>query len=96
LADADSWTPRFIRGVEFIRRGKVPLYNYGIKMRPRLTDLTNSGSGAEEEGSTPAEYHQAMMCTRQAGKAIVRVVGRCDNAKENENLGASHFTSKLF
>lgn len=62
-------------------------------MRPHLTDLTNSGGSAEEseEGSTttPAAYHQAMMCTRQAGKAIIRVVGRCNDAKENENLDLS-------
>lgn len=57
-------------------------------MRPHLTDLTNSGGSSEEsEGTTPAAYHQAMMCTRQAGKAIIRVVGRCNDAKENENLG---------
>lgn len=60
-------------------------------MRPHLTDLTNNGGSAEEseDGSTttPAAYHQAMMCTRQAGKAIIRVVGRCNDAKENENLG---------
>lgn len=59
-------------------------------MRPHLSDLTNNnggGEGEEEESSTPAAYHQAMMCTRQAGKAIIRVVGRCNDAKENENLG---------
>ncbi|OXA57193.1 leucine-rich repeat-containing protein 20 [Folsomia candida] len=62
-------------------------------MRPHLTDLTNNGGSAEEseDGSTttPAAYHQAMMCTRQAGKAIIRVVGRCNDAKENENLDLS-------
>lgn len=55
-------------------------------MRPHLTDMTNNSQEAEEQ-TTPAAYHQAMMCTRQAGKAIIRVVSRCEDAKENENLG---------
>lgn len=28
-----------------------------------------------------------MICTRLAGRAVIRVVGRCNEAKENERLG---------
>lgn len=28
-----------------------------------------------------------MICTRLAGRAIIRVVGRCNEAQENNNLG---------
>lgn len=49
-------------------------------MRPQLLDLTNNQQNSEE-------FHQAMMCTRIAGRAIIRVVGRCNDAQENENLG---------
>lgn len=57
-------------------------------MRPHLTDVTNNNEQSEEQ-TMPAQYHQAMMCTRQAGKAIIRVVDRCNDAKENENLDLS-------
>lgn len=29
-----------------------------------------------------------MICTRLAGRAIIRVVGRCEDAQENSQLGA--------
>lgn len=53
-------------------------------MRPQLSDLTNS------QGETSAaEYHKAMMCTRLVGRAIIRVVRRCNDAQESENLDLS-------
>jgi len=52
-------------------------------MRPQFLDLTNN------QQVNPVEYHQAMMCTRLAGRAIIRVVGRCNDAQENENLDLS-------
>ncbi|CAL8079155.1 unnamed protein product [Orchesella dallaii] len=54
-------------------------------MRPKLSDLTNN----QVDEQTSAQYHQAMMCTRLAGHAIIRVVGRCKDAQENENLDLS-------
>lgn len=40
-----------------------------------------------------AEEHDArarpmMICARLAGRAIIRVVGRCEDAQENSQLGA--------
>lgn len=32
-----------------------------------------------------------MICTRLAGRAIIRVVGRCNEAQENEKLGKLMF-----
>ena len=54
------------------------------KMRPQLSDLTNNQPIDPE---TAANYHNAMMCTRLAGRAIIKVVGKCNDAQENENLG---------
>lgn len=34
----------------------------------------------------------AMHCTRMAGRAIIRVVGRCNDAQENSNLGKNSHT----
>lgn len=40
---------------------------------------------AEEEGTrAPAAM---MICARLAGRAIIRVVGRCEDAQENSQLG---------
>lgn len=37
-----------------------------------------------------------MICTRLAGRAVIRVVGRCNEAKENEQLGEWKFSEKCF
>ena len=37
-----------------------------------------------------------MHCTRMAGRAIIRVVGRCNDAKENKNLGEYLEKSKFY
>lgn len=53
-------------------------------MRPQQefgADITN-------QANNEAEVSPAMMiCTRLAGRAIIRVVGRCNDAQENCNLG---------
>jgi hypothetical protein len=51
-------------------------------MRPPQfgADITNQ---ANNEPNLPAVMH----CTRMAGRAIIRVVGRCNDAQENNNLG---------
>lgn len=42
----------------------------------------------EEDGNNEMSRNGAMMiCTRLAGRAIIRVVGRCNEAQENNNLG---------
>jgi len=53
-----------------------------IRMRPPQfgADITNQ---ANNEPNLAAVMH----CTRMAGRAIIRVVGRCNDAKENKNLG---------
>ncbi|KAJ8877118.1 hypothetical protein PR048_021571 [Dryococelus australis] len=42
-------------------------------------DITNQ---TNNETNLPAVMH----CTRMAGRAIIRVVGRCNDAQENNNL----------
>lgn len=53
-------------------------------MRPPQfgADITNQ---ANNEPNLPAVMH----CTRMAGRAIIRVVGRCNEAQENNNLDLS-------
>ncbi|XP_066999596.1 leucine-rich repeat-containing protein 20 [Anabrus simplex] len=53
-------------------------------MRPPQfgADITNQ---ANNEPNLPAVMH----CTRMAGRAIIRVVGRCNDAQENNNLDLS-------
>lgn len=47
---------------------------------------------ATEAAEEPDPRLGAMMiCTRLAGRAVIRVVGRCNEAKENEHLGKSQF-----
>lgn len=61
-------------------------------MRPQQefgADITN-------QANNEAEVSPAMMiCTRLAGRAIIRVVGRCNDAQENCNLGERIF-AELF
>ena len=40
-----------------------------------------------EEGNRP-DARPMMICARLAGRAIIRVVGRCEDAQENSQLGA--------
>lgn len=41
----------------------------------------------EAENEADPRYGAMMICTRLAGRAVIRVVGRCNEARENENLG---------
>ncbi|KAG8227969.1 hypothetical protein J437_LFUL007520 [Ladona fulva] len=67
-------------------------------MRPQFgADLTNhqqgGGGGGQDNNednneNVPSPPSPAvLMCSRTAGKAIIRVVGRCNEAQENFNLG---------
>ncbi|RZF41272.1 hypothetical protein LSTR_LSTR010500 [Laodelphax striatellus] len=56
-------------------------------MRPPSSQLGADYSNAEN--SDPNNMHPMMVCTRLAGRAIIRVVGRCNDAKENNNLDLS-------
>nr|CAI5833081.1 unnamed protein product [Callosobruchus analis] len=51
---------------------------------------------AQEAEEEPDPRLGAMMiCTRLAGRAVIRVIGRCDEAKENENLGESDCSNRV-
>lgn len=53
-------------------------------MRPPPYGEDNIANNAENaDPNMPA----MMLCTRLAGRAIIRVVGRCNEAQENNNLG---------
>ncbi|CAH1967279.1 unnamed protein product [Acanthoscelides obtectus] len=45
---------------------------------------------AEVEEEPDPRMGAMMICTRLAGRAVIRVIGRCDEAKENENLDLSN------
>lgn len=42
---------------------------------------------AEAESEPDPRMVSMMICTRMAGRAVIRVVGRCNEAKGNNNLG---------
>lgn len=46
-------------------------------------DITSQANNTEVDPRMGA----MMICTRLAGNAIIRVVGRCEDAQENNNLG---------
>lgn len=46
-------------------------------------DITNQTNNEEQD----PRMIPMMICTRLAGRAVIRVVGRCNDAKENSNLG---------
>lgn len=45
----------------------------------------NNGGGGDENEFPPSIAHMGgtLIFTRQAGRAVIRVVGRCEDAKEN-------------
>lgn len=45
--------------------------------------------GADITNTVMNENVAKMICTRLAGRAVIRVVGRCDEAKDNNNLDLS-------
>ncbi|CAH1175696.1 unnamed protein product [Phaedon cochleariae] len=46
--------------------------------------------GEEAETEPDPRFGAMMICTRLAGRAVIRVVGRCNEAKENESLDLSN------
>ncbi|CAH1402078.1 unnamed protein product [Nezara viridula] len=58
------------------------------KMRP-----PSSQFGADITNTVMNDNVAKMICTRLAGRAVIRVVSRCDEAKDNNNLGKSWLCS---
>jgi len=56
-------------------------------MRPYEIVTRDGEDEADGDAAATANARAAMVWTREAGKAIIRVVGRVDDAKESENLG---------
>lgn len=52
------------------------------KMRPPSQDVAH-----EDVENADPNMPAMMLCTRLAGRAIIRVVSRCNEAQENNNLG---------
>lgn len=55
-------------------------------MRPPSELDSNTRMPAEAEEIDP-RAPAMMICARLAGRAIIRVVGRCEDAQENSQLG---------
>ncbi|KAJ8969546.1 hypothetical protein NQ314_001698 [Rhamnusium bicolor] len=50
----------------------------------------NQEIGTEADNEPDPRLGAMMICTRLAGRAVIRVVGRCNEAQENENLDLSN------
>lgn len=55
-------------------------------MRPPTQYPQEVATEAAVEEPDP-QFGAMMICTMLAGRAVTRVVGRCNEAKENERLG---------
>lgn len=64
-------------------------------MRPPSELDSNTRMPAEAEEVDP-RAPAMMICARLAGRAIIRVVGRCEDAQENSQLGKNHLSFKHF
>lgn len=62
-------------------------------MRPPSELDSNARMPAEAEEVDP-RAPAMMICARLAGRAIIRVVGRCEDAQENSQLGKWPLSSK--
>lgn len=60
----------------------------GTVMRPPADYDGGARLPAEAEEGDPRAAPM-MICARLAGRAIIRVVGRCEDAQENSQLGKS-------
>ncbi|CAH1109655.1 unnamed protein product [Psylliodes chrysocephalus] len=58
-------------------------------MRPPSQYPQEIAQEADENESDP-RFGAMMICTKLAGRAVIRVIGRCNDAKENENLDLSN------
>ncbi|XP_028137461.1 leucine-rich repeat protein soc-2 isoform X1 [Diabrotica virgifera virgifera] len=58
-------------------------------MRPPTQYPQDIAQEAEAESEPDPRMGAMMICTRLAGRAVIRVIGRCNDAKENENLDLS-------
>lgn len=71
--------------------------HFGQDITNTQNNNNNSSGGNDDDGNdrTRQEYIISRLVTRNgatpvapiAGKGIIRVVGRCEDAKENNNLG---------
>lgn len=57
-------------------------------MRPPTEYDGGARVPTEAEEVDRPELRPMMICARLAGRAIIRVVGRCEDAQENSQLGA--------
>lgn len=63
-------------------------------MRPPTQFGEDIGNEAIVADEPDPRMRAMMICTRLAGRAIIRVVGRCNEAQENNNLGTFCYSSK--
>lgn len=62
-------------------------------MRPPAQFDGQLANEAETEQQDPRMVAM-MISTRLAGRAVIRVVGRCEEAQENQELGNSHYRTE--
>lgn len=66
-------------------------------MRPPPAPPAALGEDIANAENNDPNLPAMMLCTRLAGRAIIRVVGRCNEAQENNNLGTRvHSVVKRF
>lgn len=68
-----------------------PTSNFGQDITNTTpNDTNNNGDGSGNGGGLPNIEERmggTMIFSRLAGRGVIRVVGRCEDAKENNNLG---------
>lgn len=61
---------------------------------PSNDNNNNNGDDGRDRNGNPLPSAQQLgrdlIFTRLAGRGVIRVVGRCDDAKENNNLGKQY------
>jgi hypothetical protein len=65
--------------------------NFGNDITNNNNNNNNGNSNNEELEARLQQMGATMIFPKVAGRGIVKVVGRCEDAKENNNLGRSLF-----
>lgn len=71
-----------------------PTSNFGQDITNTAANDNNNGGGNDPNGNGLPNIERMggkMMISRLAGKGVIRVVRRCEDAKENDKLGNVQF-----
>lgn len=92
MRDADRWYSLSV--VRTSKRNLIvvkKLFFFGNREKMRPPAQFPQEIATEADDQPDPRMVGMMICTRLAGRAVIRVVGRCNEAKENEQLGEWKF-----